>query len=869
MNVKERKAYVPADIETKWQTAWTEAGVFKAAKDETKKKFYLLEMFPYPSGAIHMGHVRNYAIGDVIARVMKMQGFNVLHPMGWDSFGLPAENAAIDRGIHPQDWTLANIATMRAQLKKLGFSYDWEREVTTCLPDYFKHEQRVFLKLLEKGLAFRKLSYVNWCPVDQTVLANEQVVDGCCWRCGTEVTQKEMIQWYLRNTQYAQELLDDIDDKLTQWPEEVRTMQRNWIGRSEGAEITFAVPKINDSLTVFTTRPDTLFGVSFVSIAPEHPLVPKLCAGTEQEKAVLEFVEKIKREDKIKRAAEDYVKEGVFTGAYAVNPANGASVPIFAANFVLYEYGTGVVMAVPGHDERDFQFARKYGLPIKIVIQPQGAAALDPDTMRGAYTGEGLMVNSAQFDGTPNLDGIKAVTKWLEEIGKGKKTVSFRLRDWCISRQRYWGCPIPVIHCEKCGIVPVPEDQLPVTLPRNVEFKKEGESPLARCPEFVNVACPKCGGAAKRETDTFDTFLESSWYYLRYTSPKCETGMADMDEAKYFLPVDFYIGGIEHAVGHLMYVRFFHKVLRDMGIAPYDEPMPKLLTQGMVCMETYKSPTTGWLYPTEVEKTADGKVVHKETREEIIVGRTEKMSKSKKNTVDPNALIARYGADTVRLFSLFAAPPEKSLEWSDSGVEGAWRFINRVWRLVAENDELWENASASASYDFDALSDEGKTVVRKTHATIKKVTEDVSLSRVQLNTAIAAIMELVNLLYAAPAKKGEEAVMREAIETVVTLLSPFAPHAADEMWANIGKEGFLARHSWPTYDETKLVADSVTIGVQVNGKIRASMEVSRSAAEDEVVKLALENPGVKKWIEGKEVKMAKLIQGKLVTIAVK
>ncbi len=861
------RRYNPQEIEPKWQKRWKDAAVFEAKEDESKKKFYLLEMFPYPSGAIHMGHVRNYAIGDVVARYMRMRGYNVLHPMGWDAFGLPAENAAIDRGIHPADWTYSNIDNMRAQLKRLGFSYDWSREIATCDPEYYKFEQEVFTKLLEKGLAYRKKSYVNWCPKDQTVLANEQVVDGKCWRCGTEVEQKEMVQWFLKTTEYAEELLRDIDDKLQLWPEEVRIMQKNWIGRSEGAEIDFYVPEIDESLTVFTTRPDTLFGVTFMSIAPEHPLVPKLCKGKETEQEVLAFAERVKKEDKQSRMAEDYEKEGVFTGAYAINPATGDKVPIYAANFVVAEYGTGVVMAVPGHDQRDFEFAKKYGLPIKIVIQPQGET-LDPDTMEAAYSDEGIMVNSGQFDGTPNKEGIKKVIEWLESKGKGRKSVQYRLRDWCVSRQRYWGCPIPIVYCDKCGVVPVPPKDLPVTLPRDVEFSPTGGSPLAKNEEFVHTTCPKCGGPARRETDTFDTFMESSWYYLRYTSPHYKEGMAEPNAAKYWLPVDFYIGGVEHAVGHLMYVRFFHKVLRDLGIVFTDEPAKQLLTQGMVCMETYRHPEKGWVFPHEVELASDGKYVLKETGEEVIRGRVEKMSKSKKNIVDPNKLIDTYGADTVRLFSLFAAPPEKSLEWSDSGVEGSHRFLNRIWRITTENMELLR--SDLDGFEFDELSSDAKALVRKTHATIKKVSEDVSTERVQLNTAIAAIMELSNEISKfKPESDADKSVMKFAIETAIVLLSPFAPHMTEELWEMMGHEDMLVSHPWPKFDPSMLVADTVVLPVQINGKVRANLEVPKDLPAEEVLKLALELPNVKRHTEGKQIKFSKVIPGRMVTLAVK
>ncbi len=670
--------YHPDQIEAKWQKRWVEQRTFAAPDGGDRPKYYVLEMFPYPSGRIHMGHVRNYTIGDVVARYKRMRGFNVLHPMGWDAFGMPAENAAIDRGVHPARWTRDNIAYMKGQLQRMGFSYDWAREFATCDPSYYRWEQWLFLRMMEHDLVYRKETTVNWCDTCSTVLANEQVEQGRCWRCGHEVGQKELPGWFFRITRYAEELLE-WTEKLPGWPPQVLTMQRNWIGKSHGAEVEFPLADREGSIRVFTTRPDTLYGVTFMSLAPEHPLVAELIRGSDREAEVAAFVERVRKEDKIRRTAEDYEKEGVFTGAHAVNPLTGEKVPIFVANFVLMEYGTGAVMAVPAHDQRDFEFARRYGLPIRVVIQPEGQE-LSPDTMTEAYEGEGRMVHSGPFDGMPSREGIRAVIRYLEEKGYGRGTVNYRLRDWGISRQRYWGAPIPVIHCGHCGVVPVPEEDLPVVLPEDVDFSGGRVVPLAEIPSFYETTCPRCGRPARRETDTMDTFVESSWYFARFACADYDGGMLDPERVNYWMPVDQYIGGIEHAVLHLLYARFYTKVLRDLGLLKVDEPFTNLLTQGMVCMETQRCPEHGWLLPEEVD---EGRC--RRCGAEVVRGRVEKMSKSKKNVVDPEHLIEKYGADTARLFSLFAAPPEKDLEWSDEGVEGAYRFLRRVWRLVAEN----------------------------------------------------------------------------------------------------------------------------------------------------------------------------------------
>lgn len=855
--------YDALTIEEKWQKTWTDEGTFEVNEDSHKEKYYMLEMFPYPSGKIHMGHVRNYSIGDVISRFKRMQGFNVLHPMGWDAFGLPAENAAIQNKSHPAKWTYENMDYMRVQLKKMGFSYDWSREIATCHPAYYRWEQLIFTRMYERGLVYKKTSSVNWCENCQTVLANEQVSnDGECWRCDEKVMDKSLDQWFFKITEYAEELLDSCD-KLTGWPEKVLAMQRNWIGKSIGAEIYFKVEGGShlsaDLIKVFTTRPDTLFGVTFMSLAPEHPMVKQLAAGTAQEAAISDFVERMKGVDKIARTDDTKEKEGFFTGGYVINPVNGDKVPVYTANFVLMDYGTGAVMAVPAHDQRDFEFAKKYDIPMKLVIQPKGEK-LDVEAMDEAYTEAGVMTNSASFDGMDSVDAKGAITEHLEEKGTGKGTINYRLRDWGISRQRYWGTPIPIINCDSCGAVPVPEDQLPVALPEDIDFDAKAISPLAAIESFVNTLCPKCGADAKRETDTMDTFVESSWYYARYTSPRHIESPVDKSKADYWLPVDQYIGGVEHAVMHLLYSRFFHKVLRDMGMVSGDEPFKNLLTQGMVCMESNRCPEHGWLAPEEV---ADGKCTKCDSK--VIVGRTEKMSKSKKNVVDPDHLISNYGADTARLFSLFAAPPEKDLEWNEAGVEGAYRFLGRVWRMVYDRLDQIKDVRPWSSGTLEA---KGKILRRKVHQTIKKVTEDVG-TRFHLNTAISSVMELVNSICQFESKdESDKEVLREAIETVVLLLTPFVPHMTEEIWALLGKDGRVSDASWPTFDLDACLEDEMTIAVQVNGKMRGKVTLPASSKDDEVKSAALEETNVKKHTEGLEIKKVILVPKKLVNIVV-
>ncbi len=851
--------YHPEQIEAKWQQRWIEQRTFAAPDGGERPKYYVLEMFPYPSGRIHMGHVRNYTIGDVVARYKRMRGFNVLHPMGWDAFGMPAENAAIERGVHPAKWTRDNIAYMKGQLQRMGFSYDWAREFATCDPSYYRWEQWLFLRMLEHDLVYRRETTVNWCDTCSTVLANEQVEQGRCWRCGHEVGQKELPGWFFRITRYAEELLE-WTEKLPGWPPQVLTMQRNWIGKSHGAEVEFPLAGREGSIRVFTTRPDTLYGVTFMSLAPEHPLVAELIRGTDREAEVAAFVERVRKEDKIRRTAEDYEKEGVFTGAYAINPLTQEKVPIFVANFVLMEYGTGAVMAVPAHDQRDFEFARKYGLPIRVVIQPEGEE-LSPDTMTEAYEGEGRMVHSGPFDGLPSREGIGAVTRYLEEKGWGRGTVNYRLRDWGISRQRYWGAPIPVIHCGDCGVVPVPEEDLPVVLPEDVDFSGGRVVPLSEIPSFYETTCPRCGRPARRETDTMDTFVESSWYFARFACADYDEGMLDPDRVNYWMPVDQYIGGIEHAVLHLLYARFYTKVLRDLGLVNVDEPFTNLLTQGMVCMETQRCPEHGWLLPEEVE---GGRC--RRCGAEVVRGRVEKMSKSKKNVVDPEHLIERYGADTARLFSLFAAPPEKDLEWSDEGVEGAYRFLRRVWRLVAENIGWLRTTEPFAE---GTLTGAARALRRKTHETIHRVTTDIE-ERFHFNTAIAAAMELVNEMASfRPEDDTGRAVFREAVDMLLRVLGPMVPHMAEELWEALGHSVPLSDTPWPEPDPAALQRDEITVVVQVNGKVRGRVAVAPDADEALVREAALADENVRRHLEGKTLVKTVWVPGRLVNLVVR
>lgn len=813
--------YKPEQIELEIQKYWDDNKVFKAVEDPNKEKYYCLSMFPYPSGRLHMGHVRNYTIGDVISRYQRMQGKNVLQPMGWDAFGLPAENAAIKNNVPPAKWTRENIDYMRDQLKRLGLGYDWDRELATCDPDYYRWEQWLFTKLYEKGLVYKKTAGVNWCPNDLTVLANEQVIDGKCWRCDTDVEKKDIPQWFMKITDYADELLDELDN-LDGWPDQVRTMQRNWIGRSQGVEISFGIDGRDEKLKVFTTRPDTLMGVSYVAVAAEHALATEAAKKFEN---VAAFIKECAKTDTAEASMETMEKKGIDTGLKAIHPVTGDHVPVFIANFVLMGYGSGAVMAVPAHDQRDFEFATKYGLPISQVIVPLADEACD--LTKEAFTLKGKLINSGEFDGLTSEDAFEKIADYLESKSNGEKRTTYRLRDWGVSRQRYWGSPIPIINCDKCGEVAVPEKDLPVVLPEDIEFEGVG-SPIKKMPEFYQTTCPKCGGKAERETDTFDTFMESSWYYARYASAGNDEAMLD-ERANYWLPVDQYVGGIEHAILHLLYARFFNKLMRDVGLTTNDEPFENLLTQGMVLKDGAK------------------------------------MSKSKGNTVDPQGLIEQYGADTARLFMMFAAPPEQSLEWSDAGVEGASRFLKRLWRQTYEHVEAGE----VVALDLNALNDGQKALRRQTHETIAKVGDDIG-RRFTFNTAIASVMELINALvkFKDNSEQGR-AVMQESLQAIVLLLSPIVPHITHELWRVLGQDSSLLDQAWPEVDESALVKDSLQIIVQVNGKLRSRIEVPASASKGEIETAAVTDENVKRFTDGKQVVKVIVVPGKLVNIVVK
>ena len=863
--------YTPADIEKKWQQTWAEqrldAAVDKAAAPGAggPKKFYALSMFPYPSGNLHMGHVRNYTITDVIARVRRMQGYRVLHPMGWDAFGLPAENAAIDRGIPPAKWTYQNIAQMRDQLKELGLSYDWEREVATCSPDYYRWTQWIFLQFYDMGLAYQKEAAVNWDPIDQTVLANEQVdSEGRSWRSGAKVERKLLRQWFLKITNYADQLLADLD-KLPGWPERVKLMQANWIGKSTGAHVTFHT-EAGDPITIYTTRPDTLWGATFMVLSPEHPLVEKLTTEAQTE-AIKTYQEQATNLSEIDRTAENREKTGVWTGSYAVNPVNEAKVPIWIADYVLMDYGTGAIMAVPAHDQRDFDFARKFGIDIKVLVQPEGGM-LDGATMEKAHAHDGVMVNSGPLDGVPAGKGEKEsvgqAIAYLEANDKGEGTTNYRLRDWLISRQRYWGVPIPVIHCPSCGTVPVPDEHLPVVLPEDVEFSSRGGSPLAKMADWINVPCPNCGTAATRETDTMDTFIDSSWYYLRYADAKNEAQAFEKDKVNDWLPVDQYVGGIEHAILHLLYSRFFTKALRDRGLLSFDEPFQRLLTQGMVQGITYKNPKTEkYIPPSSV--TDSSNPTDPETGDALDVF-YEKMSKSKYNGVTPGEVIDKYGIDTARMFILFKAPPEKDLEWDDADVEGQFRFLNRVWRLVMAFVEENNRAERVTAIATDNLSKAEKDLRRATHTAIKEITEDIE-EGYQFNTAVSELMKLSNALN--DAKEKTTAVYAEGIQTLVVLLAPFAPHIADELWHQLGFGSSIHKAAWPAVDEQALVADEITLVIQIMGKTRGTIPVPASASKDELEQYAKDSDIAKRYLEGKEIKKVIVVPGKLVNFVAK
>lgn len=824
-----KEKYNFTEIEKKWQDVWEKEDAFKTVEDYDKEKYYVLEMFPYPSGKLHMGHVRNYSIGDVIARFKRLKGYNVLHPMGWDSFGLPAENAAIKHDIHPAIWTDSNIAEMHRQLQGLGFSYDWDREVATCKEEYYKWMQWIFIQFYNKGLAYKKDNPVNWCPSCQTVLANEQVVDGCCERCHTPVTKKRLSQWYLKITDYADRLLKDLDN-LPGWPEKVKLMQKNWIGRSTGAEVTFEIENFEKKLQIYTTRPDTLFGVTYMVLAPEHPFVPELTDGTEYEAAVKAYQEECQHKSEIERTSLSKEKTGVFTGCYGINPVNGKKVPIFISDYVMMDYGTGAIMAVPAHDQRDFEFAKKFDLDIVPVVDTQNPE-IDINNLTEAFVAEGTMINSGKYTGMNNKEAIEEITKDLEADGLGKAQVNYKLRDWLISRQRYWGCPIPMVYCEECGWVPEKEENLPVKLPTDVEFTGKGDSPLKTSKTFGETTCPCCGKKAVREFDTMDTFVDSSWYFLRYCDARNSEKPFDKKKADYWMNVDQYIGGVEHAILHLLYARFFQMVMHDLGLVDAEEPFDNLLTQGMVIKDGAK------------------------------------MSKSLGNIVSPEEIQAKYGADTARLFILFAAPPEKELDWSDAGVEGSYRFLNRVYRLVQEYvNEIRGDFRGSETITIQNAED--KALNFQLNATVKKVTEDAG-GRFSFNTAISSIMELVNALY--KYKQGEVNVplMNDAIEKLILILNPFVPHITEELWNNLGHEDRVYQQSWPEFDPAALELETVEIIVQVNGKLKDKMAFEKNAEKSAIEEAALASERVQDAIAGKSVVKTIVVPNKLINFVVK
>jgi leucyl-tRNA synthetase len=828
-----KESYPFQEVEKKWQRIWEEKKVFQADDDAQKTKYYCLEMYPYPSGYIHMGHVRNYSIGDVISRFKLMKGLNVIHPIGWDALGMPAENAAIQHGIHPQKWTLDNIAHMKSQLKRLGYSYDWSREVNTCLPEYYKWNQWIFLKMFERGLAFRKKSWVNWCPQCRTVLANEQAAGGRCWRCESSVEQKEMDHWFLRITAYARELLEG-HRFLEKWPEHVLLMQKNWIGESQGALISFPLENSSQAVEVFTTRIDTIFGATFLLLSPEHPVSQELVAASAEKAKLRDWITQSVREARKKNKEGEHEKEGVDTGKKAVNPFSGEKIPIWMANYVLMDYGTGAIMAVPAHDQRDFEFAQKYDLPVRLVISPDENSAAEGSLER-AFEDYGMLVQSGPFSGLKSYEAMEKMTAYAQAQGFGQQSTIYRLRDWGISRQRYWGTPIPAIYCQKCGIVGVPYEDLPVELPYDVKFTGEEGSPLEKVPGFVHTVCPKCQGKARRETDTMDTFFDSSWYFFRYTTPHEKASPFNPKIAAYWLPVDLYIGGVEHAILHLIYSRFFTKVLRDLGCTSIDEPFPHYLAQGML--------------------TKDGAA----------------MSKSKGNVVDPDDMIKEYGADALRLFILFASPPDKEFAWAEEGIEGCFRFLNRIWALVEENRELFSGTDAWTGDPPSGATDGRQALLKKTHQTIRKVSEDIE-KRFHLNTAISSIMELYNQV-----KKEKDIlrssdtgrkILRQAVEKLIILLSPFTPHLCEELWARAGHRELLARFPWPTFDPDLAREETVTVVVQVNGKLRDKFEADAEITEEEMREKALYLERIQAVISGKQIKKVICIENKLVNIVI-
>ncbi|MGD9637617.1 MAG: leucine--tRNA ligase [Alphaproteobacteria bacterium] len=870
MNTYEER-YNHRETETKWQEKWQESNCFVASESKEKPKCYVLEMFPYPSGRIHMGHVRNYTLGDVCARFKISNGFNVLHPMGWDSFGLPAENAAIKNNAHPQTWTRENIKVMRSQLKPLGFSIDWNRDVSTSEVEYYKHEQAMFIDFYNKGLAYKKESWVNWDPVENTVLANEQVVDGKGWRSGVEVERKKLSQWFLKTTAYADDLLESLKE-LEKWPEKVRIMQHNWIGKSFGATVYFPVKDRSDKIEIFTTRPDTLFGASFLAISAGHPLALELAEKNPEVKAFIKKCEALGTSEANIESAE---KLGFDTGFKAIHPfaeefkalGGNPELPIYIANFVLMEYGTGAIFACPAHDQRDMDFARKYNLPVRTVVAPKGVDTAEfiqkQNESQTAYTEDGLAVNSDFLNGLDVAAAIKTATTKLKSKGLGEEKIQYRLRDWGVSRQRYWGCPIPIIKCDACGMVPVPKKDLPVELPIDVRFDKPG-NPLENHPTWKYVKCPICGKEAVRETDTFDTFFESSWYFARFCSPKSVDAPFSKEDAKYWLPVDQYIGGIEHAVMHLLYARFFTRAMRDCGYIHLKEPFESLFTQGMICHETYKGSDGDWLAPGNVEKLADGTVISKKDNKPVTVGRSEKMSKSKLNTVDPDAIIKNYGADAARLFMLSDSPPERDLEWTEAGIDGAWRYVNRLWRLAKYPSIPMADKNEAMPQSFSETNDK---ILRQAHKTIASVTED--LEKLRFNNAIARIRELTNAISNIDTKdKGAGWLYRFVLKTSIQLVAPMAPHIAEEVWNILGYDGLLILHPWAKAEAKYLEDNNVVIAVQVLGKLRGTIEIPKDLPEDKMKELALSLPTVQAQIEGKTIRKIIVVPNRIINVVI-
>lgn len=847
------------DMESKWQKRWLAEKSFEVTEDPARDKYYVLAMFPYPSGRLHMGHVRNYTLSDVVARFKRALGYNVLNPMGWDAFGLPAENAALERGIHPADWTYPNTEAMKEQLQSMGLAIDWSREIASCHPDYYKHEQKMFLDFLDNGLAYQKESWVNWDPVENTVLANEQVVDGKGWRSGAPVERRKLRQWFLRITDFAEELLDGLKT-LDRWPEKVRLMQENWIGKSTGLQFRFDVSgSQNEEIEVFTTRPDTIFGASFLALAADHPFATAIA---EQNADAAAFIKDCHASGTSEADLEKAEKKGFFTGQTVKHPfIDGKTLPVYIANFVLMEYGTGAVFGCPAHDQRDLDFARKYDLEVTPVVIPEDQQDIEISTE--AYTGPGRLANSDFLNGL-SVDEAKAeISRRMEERDKGFATTTYRLRDWGVSRQRYWGCPIPMIYCDDCGVVQVPEDQLPVELPKDVSFESPG-NPLDRHPDWKHVDCPKCGGKAVRETDTFDTFFESSWYYARYCDPKNADKAFDKDKADYWCPVDQYVGGVEHAVLHLLYARFFNRAMKKCGYLSFDEPFTGLFTQGMVTHETYKDSEGQWLYPDEIEPAADGGFVHKETKAPVKTGRIEKMSKSKRNTIDPNDIMAAYGADAARLFILSDSPPERDLQWTESGIEGAWKYINRLWRMVTAPNTALPKAGTEIP---ETLDDAAKTLRGLVHKTIAGMSED--LDKLHFNRAVARIRELSNAIAEYDAlDDANGAVLREALESLVLLFAPMMPHLAEELWASLGYETMAIDTAWPVADKSLLVEENVTIAVQVNGKVRATVTLPRNADKQVTQEVALDNENVQKALAGKPVRKVIVVPNRIVNVVV-